>query len=273
MRRPWHSRQDHRKNLITFCIAAIVATSAFAGGSSRALANCNPQYPDSPHHTSSDNPTNRPTGNVDEQDAEDVQPHILPGYYLGGVYADATFYPNPWMDTYNGDQTTTWVMEQEPNAQYLFVQVGFWNGWDNGQSQKLFVEADPTGQPSGNQMLTFNPPAAGPQYYLTITNGTNGWYNLFVNEGSGNVLLASANMGTGDVPLITQADLASETHSLASQMPGGYNDSVIFSNATVYYNGAWQNFGPGSLAYDPYFYNAAIINPTTFAENDTSCLN
>ena len=254
--------------------ARLLAVQVSVGIASTVFANCNPQSPTSPYHTQYDSATDRPTTNETDSFAmEWVQPNIVSGYYLGGVYADTTDYPTPYMDKLNGDQTTTWVMEQQPGNQYVFVQVGFWSGWDNGQSEQLFIEADPSGSAYGASMITFNGPVQGPQYYLTITNGTNGWYNLFINEGSGNRLLGSANMGVANVSKITQADLSSETESLASQMPGGYYDSVEFTNAMAYYNGVWLNFGPGALNYNPDFFNAAIINPNFFAENDTACLN
>lgn len=257
--------------VISLGTATLGALGLVLSSPASVYANCNPAYPTSKYATSSDNPTDRPTGAWGSIDAEYVQPHILSGYYLGGVYADVTDYQNPYLDPYQNDATSTWVMEQIPGDAYSFVQVGYIHGYSNGvEFYDLFAEWDSSSM--GNHMVLASAPAQGGTYWLTITNGSTGWYNFFYNTGSGNKLIDTVDMGSTFVSEATQADLASEVHSKDSQMPGGYTDSTVFQSANVYYNGAWQNFGVGTLNnyYSPFF-NAAIISSTEFAENDTSC--
>jgi len=252
----------------------IVGMSASTGV---VLASCNPQYPTNPGQ-SQDNPTTRPSSNVtDYHDAEYVRPDIVSGYYLGGVYAETVDYATPYVNQYTvGDITDTWVMEQNPSNYNMFVQVGFFNGYNgSGVDRTLFVEEDGLGGSGGNVTVLYpgTPPSQGSSYWLTITNSASGKYSLYVNNPNGsNIWGQAVDMGSSDASLMTQADLASETHSLASQMPGGYNDPVTFTSAKVYYNGQWLNFGPGQLQYNQTYFNAGIISPTEFAEGDTACL-
>jgi hypothetical protein len=78
------------------------------------------------------------------------------------------------------------------------------------------------------------PPIGTYNQYMVLYNNTPGKFTFRIN--GVNII---APVDASFVP--TVGEIMGETHTLASQMPGGYNNPETFTDSHIYING-WQNF-------------------------------
>jgi len=191
----------------------------------------------------------------------------------GGMYAQILDY-SPWVQP-NRDPSSAWVMIQKSNDGNVYSQVGWWEmpygarytfaeiGWWDGSAGRYYFTRHLSGAlPLGNS------------YYYNVNYNpydTQHPYQYWVN----NQLVAE------DPPLIPDGQLnmgevAGETKSLSSQMPGGWQGPSETFNDTHYWwprgsSGGWHTFYP-TAGGTPSFTNRANLNGGSLvAINDKAC--
>jgi hypothetical protein len=181
-----------------------------------------------------------------------------PGTTVGGVYSDIYNY-SPWV--YYITSTTSYVSAWSlVDDGYHYAQVG-WIEEPHG-ARYVFTE---TFDRNGDNVRYFSPePINSQSYYTVLFNNTPGEFTFEVN---GSVIDVSTAQFTPN-----DGQNYGETHSLADQMPGGYNQNEYFSNTHIWYSGAWHNFS-GTPHNDSSHYGDSKPSSTEMLIWDWACPN
>jgi len=162
------------------------------------------------------------------------------GQNIGGVYADIWNYsPWVWPAGNSGDYSAAWTMlttDHPYQTDAGFAQIGWYE--KQGGARSTFTQFHEYG--GGFRTLLYAPQAVN----------TYSYYDTFYNPSTNAITFQVNSSGIGEtyypqtfVP--GEGQVSGETHTLASQMPGGYSSSYNYEDlfhSSIYVNGAWQAF-------------------------------
>ena len=223
----------------------ILDLSSIAGDYFRTVSNCTGCHP----LRLDDGPTNYFTGWVRS-----------PGAVVGGVYASILNY-SPWTSTSTvyDNRVVAWTMLNASQTQ-LFAQVGWW-AYPWGDQHTFYEYTDTSGGSFIKHDIT--PEGIGTSSYYTVLYDPN--QNIFTFQVQG-VTIATAP--STFVP--NEAQIFGETHTLASQVPGGAFNPEVFADSQIYVTGAWQAFSGVDASTNPYGQISDVSN-TQRKIWDTQC--
>lgn len=185
----------------------------------------------------------------------------FPDTTVGGVYSDIYNY-SPWVHyiSANESDVSAWTALGLTTNSGDYAQVG-WLEYPHGL-RYVFTETSTNGNFFDN---FYNPePINSNNYYTTLYNNTPGYFTYQVKGTT--IDTEKANFAPN------YSIVSGETHSLADQMPGGYNQNEYFSDTHIYYSGGWHNFS-GSAYNSSSDYGYSIPSSTQMLIWDKACAN
>lgn len=173
---------------------------------------------------------------------------------VGGVYSDILNY-SPWVEPNN--EVMAWTMLNNGGSNW--AQVGWWEY--AGGTRSTFVQW--TTSPGHWSTKFWTPQSVGSySYYTTLYGNTPGDFTFEVNGST--IDKETASFTPND------AQNYGEIHTLADQMPGGYNANEVFK-ATNVYIGGWQSFSGTSTNSSSTYFGESNVSSTQRNIWDWAC--
>jgi hypothetical protein len=188
---------------------------------------------------------------------------VLPGTTVQGVRSVLEEYPTPWLHNSSG-ATTAWVMVgRQTSDKDHYAQIGWMvrNGDAVGR-RRVFTQH--TGNAHTYPFTTISNIQQGPDFnhYEVWVGNSKFWY--YVNG----VLFNSAQMTfIPDIGIVS-----AETQSFASQMPGGYVDTMAFAASEILIWGQpWKPIGGRQVLANSYYHASWLGGPNASETWDRQC--
>jgi len=202
-------------------------------------------------------------GRPDNYAAPPNNPGYFAGWQLtpptnpGRVRADILEY-SPYVANQVNDAVSAWTMLTDGTH---YAQAGWWRRWDGA---RVFWAWSDTTAPNGRFRAHTWPPLPLGTYteYRTLYRNTAGAFRFQVNRST------VATITTNPTFVPTQAQIYGETHTLASQMPGGRTATEVFDNANISY---WTGSPATYSAWAP-FDGTAFATNTEFSSHKVSAV-
>ncbi len=149
----------------------------------------------------------------------------------GGIYAKL-YNTSPWVEPPTGDRfAAAWVGINVTPGYYLWAQIG-WLEFAGGLRYDYY-EYYTQDAPQYQVLKKLPPqPLRAQTYYAVLYDPTTRYLTFQINGATVH------HPQVGWVPNVVK--MSGEINTLASQMPGGYGDHMVWRDTHVWYSGGWQ---------------------------------
>lgn len=219
--------------------AALLAVLAAAVTPSSSWASCNP-------------------GRADDDVWYPVGVQRIPGGTVGGAYSKIREY-SPYVEV--GEQATPVYVQIESTAG---TATAAHIGPVKYQSGNRYVRLKWLNGSTWTTELQSPQPVGADTFYTVLwASGAPNRYTFQVNAVT---VKTATSSGTPE-----QGTIIASIGTLGNQMPGGYNNKVLFDDSNIYYSGAWHSFD-GSIFGGSSYFGVTKVSSTLYRIWDQYCV-
>lgn len=148
------------------------------------------------------------------------------------------------------------------NGTANYAQVGWWEN-ALGPTNRYTFEEWTTSPNVFTQRWYQQQPAGSSPYYTVLYNNTPGKFTFQVGGVTQHLENASFTPN--------QAQIMGETKNRNSQMPGGINSHMAFSDSNIWYSGSWKAFNGTSGVTNSSYHGNSILSTRNLDIWDKAC--